>query len=153
MTDKLEAELAALKARNEEQEARIEELERKANPPAAPRFETQGPRGPTPTELAMSRASLSPEVMAEFVKAIPTEMVRGIVKSGGVGVLQSAGGTPTPTRVSAQNTSGWRDPGPLGPPPGLAIADRLMDVQDAKDRAERIIQHARMKAVEKKEGE
>ena len=60
----------------------------------------------------------------------------------GLGVLQSAGGGPTPTRVSAQNRSGWRDPGPLGPPPGVAIADRLMDVQDARDRAQLIANEA-----------
>ena len=55
MTDKLETELAALKARSEEQQARIEELERKANPPAPPKFE--GTPGPTTTQIAMDLIS------------------------------------------------------------------------------------------------
>jgi hypothetical protein len=130
-------------------EARIAELEARANPPAPPKFEA-GERGPTTTDLAMSRISMSPEVMAEMARAVGSETIRGIVKSGGVGVLQSTATTPTPTRVSVQNTSGWRDPGPLGQPPGISLIDRQLDVQDAKDRAERIMQHARMKAVEKK---
>jgi hypothetical protein len=135
MTDKLETELAALRAR-------VAELEARANPPAPPKFEA-GTSGPTTTDLALSRISMSPEVMAEMVRAVGNETIRGIVKSGGVGVLQSTATTPSPTRVSAQYTSGWRDPGPLGPPPGVAIADRLMDVQDARDRAQLIANEAR----------
>jgi hypothetical protein len=130
-------------------EARIEELERKAKPQAPLHFEA-GPSGPTTTDLALSRISMSPEVMAEMVRAVGSETLRGIVKSGGVGVLQSTATTPTPTRVSAQNTSGWRDPGPLGPPPGVAIADRLMDVQDARDRAQLIADEARRLTLGKK---
>jgi hypothetical protein len=129
--DELKAEIAQLRA----------EVER-ANPPAPPKFEAVA-RGPTTTDIAMSRISMSPQVMAEMARAVGSETIRGIVKSGGVGVLQSAGGGPTATRVSAQNTSGWRDPGPLGPPPGIAIADRLMDHQDAKDRAALIAEEAR----------
>jgi hypothetical protein len=132
--DELKAEIAQLRA----------EVER-ANPPAPPKFEAVA-RGPTTTDIAMSRISMSREVMAEMVRAVGGETIRGIVKSGGVGVLQSTATTPTPTRVSAQNTSGWRDPGPLGPPPGIAIADRLMDVQDARDRAQLIADEARRMA-------
>src|SRR6516162_1688693 len=142
MTDKLETELEVLRAR-------VAELEARANPPAPPKFEA-GPSGPTTTDLALSRISMSPEVMAEMVRAVGSETLRGIVKSGGVGVLQSTATTPTPTRVSAQNTSGWRHPGPLGPPPGVAIADRLMDVQDARDRAQLIADEARRLTLGKK---
>jgi hypothetical protein len=90
---------------------------------------------------------MSPEVMAEMAHAVGSETIRGIVKSGGVGVLQSTATTPTLTRVSAQNTSGWRDPGPLSPPPGIAIADRLMDAADARDRAELIAAQARRRLM------
>jgi hypothetical protein len=33
---------------------------------------------------------------------------------------------------------GWIDNIPLGPPPGVALCDRLMDAQDARDRADLI---------------
>jgi len=46
--------------------------------------------------------------------------------------------------------TGWAHETPLGPPPGVAQADRLMDAQDAKDRAELIEREARFKAMEGK---
>jgi hypothetical protein len=145
MTDKLETELAALKARSEEQQARIEELERKANPPAPPKFES-GERGPTTTELAMSRASISREAMQKLVEAVPDAEVRGILRDGrasqNLRPLAEANARPRPA------ATGWE--APLSPPPGSSLIDRQIDVQDAKDRAERRMQHARMKAVEKK---
>ena len=45
--------------------------------------------------------------------------------------------------------TGWQAPIPLSPPPGVSQADRLMDAQDAKDRAELIEREARFKAMEK----
>jgi|SRR6516162_6536092 len=44
-----------------------------------------------------------------------------------------------PTDVRApqpSSTPGWVEPTPLGPPPGVAQADRLMDEQDRRDRIE-----------------
>jgi hypothetical protein len=45
----------------------------------------------------------------------------------------TSGGSPRPT---AGDGKGWVEPTPLGPPPGVAQADRLMDEQDRRDRAE-----------------
>jgi len=45
--------------------------------------------------------------------------------------------------------TGWVAPMPLRPPPGVAQADRLMDAQDAKDRAELIEREAKFKAMQK----
>jgi hypothetical protein len=45
--------------------------------------------------------------------------------------------------------TGWQAPIPLSPPPGVAQADRLMDAQDARDRAELIERDARLKAMQK----
>jgi hypothetical protein len=45
--------------------------------------------------------------------------------------------------------TGWAHSAPLGPPPGVAQADRLMDAQDAKDRAELIREEAQRRAMQK----
>jgi hypothetical protein len=50
---------------------------------------------------------------------------------------------------SASGGTGWVAPTPLRPPPGVAQADRLMDAQDAKDRAELIERDARLKSMQK----
>jgi hypothetical protein len=47
---------------------------------------------------------------------------------------------PSPRPV---NTTGWSESQPLGPPPGVDHCDRLMDVADARDRAELIAEEAR----------
>ena len=43
--------------------------------------------------------------------------------------------------------TGWAHSAPLGPPPGVAQADRLMDAQDLKDRRELIEQKAKEQAL------
>jgi hypothetical protein len=60
----------------------------------------------------------------------------------------TAGGRPA--NVPGSGT-GWAHSAPLGPPPGVAQADRLMDAQDAKDRAELIRQEAQQRAMQKLE--
>ena len=130
MTDKTE--LEALKAR-------IEELERKANPPELPKFE--GVRGPTTTELAMSRASLSREAMEKMAIPGVGDIFRDARAIQNLAPLAAEG------RVRPRLPSGPREPTPLGPPPGIAIADRLMDAQDQRDREERILGEARRRAA------
>jgi hypothetical protein len=44
---------------------------------------------------------------------------------------------------------GWRPETPFGPQPGINHVDRLVDAQDARDRAELIAEHARTAAVRK----
>ena len=44
----------------------------------------------------------------------------------------------SPAEPQRQRGSGWVEPRPLESPPGVAIADRLMDHQDKIDRAELI---------------
>jgi hypothetical protein len=126
-------------------EARIEELERKAKPPEQPNFNTLGPRGPTTSELAMSRMGMSPQAMRAMVDAVPDSAVAGILRDGRA--IQNLAPLASDVRPRPAAT-GWE--APLSPPPGISLIDRQLDVQDAKDRAERIMLHARMKAVEKK---
>ena len=42
-----------------------------------------------------------------------------------------------------QRKGGWVEPRPLEPPPGVAIADRMMDAQDAIDKAELALKFAK----------
>ena len=144
MSDKTMKELAALRAR-------IEELERKAKPPEPPNFETLVPRGPTTTELAMSRASLSREAMRKMVEAVPDGEVRGILRDGratqNLAPLADANARP---RVAQEYRSGWANEVPLSPPPGINHCDRLMDHQDAKDRAALIMEEGRRLTSSKK---
>jgi hypothetical protein len=61
---------------------------------------------------------------------------------------QQPSGGGGPANVPGSGT-GWGHSTPLGPPPGVAQADRLMDAQDQKDRAELVEREARFKAMEK----
>jgi hypothetical protein len=70
------------------------------------------------------------------------------------GVIPGPSGLGTPGQVSSPgvvypNTNGWREPSPITPPLGVAACDRLMDAQDAKDRAELIAQEARAQTMRK----
>jgi hypothetical protein len=133
MTD-LKTEVDALKAELAELKEKMKPLEPFVSdyvPPSPNRF--------------LDRASMPLSAMADLVSAIGDGMVREIAKDRYASSPRSAipGTKPSAAPVSAQNTSGWRDAQPLGPPPGIAQADRLMDAQDARDRAELIAQDAR----------
>jgi hypothetical protein len=134
MTD--ETELAALRAR-------IEELERKANPPEPPKFE--GPRGPTTEEIAMSRASLSREAMEKMNIPGVGDIFRDRVPQN-LAPLGDAG-------VRPRLPQGPREPTPLGVPGGQRTQDligKLLDVDDARGRAQLIADEARRLASAKK---
>jgi hypothetical protein len=78
-----------------------------------------------------------------------------IVRRGGVPGPSAAGAGGT---IAAVHPSpglpghGWREATPISPPPGVALADRLMAAQDAKDRHELIMEDARRKAALKLAG-
>jgi hypothetical protein len=97
-----------------ELEARVEA---RANPPAPPKFEV-GERGPTTTELAMSRASLSREAMRVMVEAVPDSEVAGILRDGRA--TQNLTPLASDTRPRPAGT-GWE--APLSPPPGIGLSD------------------------------
>jgi hypothetical protein len=137
------AELAALRKR-------VEELEGRAKPPTPVDLKGGGVRGPTTTELAISRLGMSREVLADHVKAVGGVVVREIVGDGGAAAtLKPLGGTNPSPRVADENRSGWRTAQPLSNPPGVAIADRLMDAADKADRVELAQRLARQKLAER----
>jgi len=67
----------------------------------------------------------------------------------------SAGIVPSSQQLSnvrgtnAVRGTGWAREIPLSNPPGVALADKLMDEQDRRDRAELIERDARLKAMKK----
>jgi hypothetical protein len=115
---KLERELAELKA----------QVKPAPEPPKArepwPKYDpTEGFRMPASAVQAM-------------VDVVPD--MRAIVEEQRHGRSEPGGFLGPEKTVAKEKGSGWRNPTPLEPPPGVAICDQLMDVQDKIDRAERI---------------
>src|SRR6516164_2549928 len=113
---------------------RIEELEAKAKPPEPPK-----PFVPEPYQRYDPTAGMSmpPSALAAMVNAVPANFMRDVVRdnrrpsgpTGGIPRSPSSGGGPANAPGSG---TGWGAATPLGPPPGGAQADRLMDAQDAR---------------------
>jgi hypothetical protein len=136
---------------------RIEELEAKAAPP-----EPKKPFVPMSDaehrdwvyqmqERRMSMAT-PPSVVRDFA-ALDDKLVKEIAlrdaraPTGRPGMIPDS---PQPSpRLSVGDGTGWAREIPIGPPPGVAQADRLMDAQDARDRAVLIEREARLKAMQK----
>ena len=126
-------------------ERRIAELEAKAKPPKP--FVPDPNRQPyDPT----ANASMPPSALRMMVDAVPGAMVRQIVGGNRApkDLAPLAGGGVRPT-VASENRTGWRNPAPLTNPPGVALADKLMDVAHARDRAGLIEREARRLAKPK----
>jgi hypothetical protein len=120
--------MTSVKKELEELRARIEELEGK---PAKPRATFE------PIHH-IDRVGLPASVMREFAAAAPDSLVRDIVND-------HRGAPEGPTSIvrraraeqDVERGTGWTKPAPLKPPPGVSILDRVMDAQDALDRADR----------------
>jgi len=136
-------EIAALKKK-------VEELEAKLSPPK--------PFVPQPYEPIdwTARMSMPPSALAAMVAAVPDRVMRDIVRdnrapTGPTGTIPS--GSQQPTGGGAANVPGsgigWAHEIPLSPPPGVQQSDKLVDAQDAGDRAELIKRDAQLRAMEK----
>jgi hypothetical protein len=137
-------ELAALKRE-------VEELKAKLSPPK--------PFKPQPYEPIdwTARMSMPPSALRAMVEAEPKGFMAGVVRdnrgaptgpTGAIPRSQQPTGGGGPANVPGSGT-GWAREIPLGPPPGVAQADRLMDAQDQRDRAELIEREAKFKVAEK----
>jgi hypothetical protein len=156
MSDDTENELAALKPR-------VAELERsKVESAPAPK-----PFDPTAAarwrdemhQMAERRASnyggFSRADLRAFSAAAPDDVVKGIAlrdarlvpTSSRPGMIPSSQ-QPTSVRPVGSG-SGWVAPAPLGPPPGVAQADRLMAHEDLEFRRQKIREAAELQAFEK----
>jgi hypothetical protein len=99
---------------------------------------------PDKDDLAKMAAAVTPADCADLAShgTIPTRSVAGIS-----GTLSSV--HPNAGLAGSHKGTGWVEPRPLGPPPGVAAADRLMDAADARDRHELVMQEARRLAMQK----
>jgi hypothetical protein len=135
-------ELAALRKR-------IEELEAKAKPPepfVSPPHERYDPT---------AGMCMPPSALRAMVAAEPRGFMADVVRdnrgapTGPTGIIprsqQPTGGGP----AASGSGTGWGHSTPLGPPPGLRYVDAQLDVQDAKDRAELVEREAKLQAAQK----
>ena len=128
------SELEKLKAQNAELADRIAKLEEAAKPP--PKSEPfVMPRIDYTEGMSMPR-----NAMQAMIDAVPESVMQGIRADARKPNPVTTGSSQiksTPSALSQpQRKGGWIEPRPLEPPPGVAIADRLVDAQDEIDRAE-----------------
>ena len=81
--------------------------------------------------IAVGRALAEPVRRTDL---IADSVIRDIVRDNRAPQVPAPASPPLPRSA----TPGWIEPRPLGPQPGAAIIDRMMDQQDALDRAELI---------------
>jgi hypothetical protein len=133
-------ELEALKAQNAELSDRIAKLEAKANPePFVPE-----PRQPIDYTAGMSMPA---NAIAAMVAAVPSSLMSDL-RADALKPNPVTHGRPQ-SEPSRERGTGWVNPQPIQSPPGVALADRLMDEQDKLDRAERARAFARASALSK----
>ena len=118
----------------EELKKRVAELEKAAKPPEPFVPEPWQRRDPT------EGMSMPKSAMLEMINAIPESVMQGIRADARKPNPVTTGSSQiksTPSALSQpQRKGGWIEPRPLEPPPGVAIADRLVDAQDEIDRGE-----------------
>jgi hypothetical protein len=130
--DELKAEIAALKKRQTELEAKLGE-----DKPSPPQFK---PEPYQPIDYT-ARATMDRETKRELAKAIPDDLARDLRAdlARGNPITQSVAQL-TPDhgggRVQIQRGSGWAEPNPLRQPAGVELCDRIMDMADRQDRAD-----------------
>jgi hypothetical protein len=85
--------------------------------------------------------------MLEMMKAVPESVMRGI-RADAFKPNPVTGSPNPPSTSQVQRGTGWREPAPLGPPPGIEHVDRLVDAQDRIDKAELALKLAKLGKAE-----
>jgi hypothetical protein len=132
------SELEKLKAQNAELADRIAKLEAAAKP--AEPFKSDW-RGPIDYTQGMSMPRSAMQAMAD---ALPSSFYADLRADARKANPITGGPNPQP-QPQVRRGTGWRDEVPLGPQPGIEHVDRLVDAQDAKDRAELALKLAKVR--------
>ena len=115
-----------------------------------------GPFKPAPYQRYDPTAGMRmpDSALRAMVAAVPDNIMRDVVRDNRAPTTPATipSSQSTGPRPSAGDGTGWGAAAPIGPPPGLRYVDAQLDVQDAKDKAERIRQDAQLRAMEKLAG-
>ena len=132
----------------EDLKKRVAELEKAAKPPEPFKSDWRGPIDRT------EGMSMPKSAMLEMIRAVPESVMQGIrddarkpnpITEASSSTVRS---TPSVQSQPQQRGTGWRDEIPLSSPPGVEIADRLVDAQDRIDRAELAMKLAKLGKAE-----
>jgi hypothetical protein len=115
--------------RIEELEAKLAALEAKVNPPAKPPFVPKPYQQPDYTENA-TRVVMP--WMLEMARAVPTSLIRDIVRDGGPAQLRPLAPPPSDPPPAVATTV------PIGPPPGVAAIDAIAKGFADREKAEEL---------------
>ena len=121
-------ELDSLKAENDALRNRLEKLEERVNPPPRP------PSTHQPIDYT-ANASMPASAMKAMIDALPSSFMSDLRADALKPNPVTQGPNPQP-QPQSQRRGGWVQPRPIEPPPGVALADRLVDAQDEIDKAE-----------------
>jgi predicted transcriptional regulator len=88
--------------------------------------------------LAKRRARHTPQWQTEMANAVPTDVVRDVTHDPGLRRVSEPSSVLAQTsgRVEIKRGTGWVEPNALGAVPGLGLMDKMLDAQDAQDRAD-----------------
>jgi len=112
----------------EELKKRVAELEKAAKPPEPFKSDWKGPIDYT------AGMSMPASAILEMMKAVPESLMREL-RADAQKPNPVTGGPPQPQQQVVRG-SGWIDPRPLEPPPGIRHIDEMMDAQDERDKAD-----------------
>jgi len=113
-------------------EQRIAELEKEI---ARLKGEKPRPSEPWPRYDPTAQMTMPPSAVAAMVAAVPDRLMRDIVGDARRSVQpRSMIAEPQRTEEPKPKGSGFIDPVPIKPPPGIKLLDEMMDVQDELDR-------------------
>ena len=128
--------LDALRKQNAELNDRIAKLEEAAKPPKP--FKSEW-RGPIDYTAGMSMGPSAMQAMVDCSRSFMADLRADARKPNPIQASQSPiTSTPSAQSQPQRKGTGWVEERPLGNPPGVALADRLMDHQDKIDKAELI---------------
>jgi hypothetical protein len=129
-----------------ELKARVAELEARTKPPPPPDMRNYRPYDPT------EHMTMPVETLRDMVNAVPDHRQAALHDArspSGLGMVPEEFSAGERSPLPQSTTPGWVREAPLTLPPGVALADKLMDAQDAKDRYELMQAEARRIAATK----